>query len=164
MNLFTVRGSKAGAALAILALAVAACGGTSAIDVDGAWARTSPMMTSAGAVYMEITATDTDSIIAASVDSSIAGTVELHEVVAADGGDDMGDMDEGDMGGEMTMQQVNAIDLPADETVTLEPGGYHIMLLDLVDPLETGQTFEVTLQFSTADDLTVEVEVMENAP
>jgi copper(I)-binding protein len=92
------------------------------------------------------------------------------------GDDEMGDdeMDEGmsDDGdesgmegmGAMTMQEVEAIELGAGDTVNLEPGGYHIMLLDLVEPLEVGDTFDVTLDFETADDLVVTVEVRDSAP
>ncbi|MEZ5181952.1 MAG: copper chaperone PCu(A)C [Acidimicrobiales bacterium] len=70
--------------------------------------------------------------------------------------DDMGD----DMGGgAMTMQPVDSIELPAGEEVSLEPGGYHIMLLDLVAPLEVGDTFEITLTFENAGEVTVTAEV-----
>ena len=61
------------------------------------------------------------------------------------GGDDMG------MGG-MTMREVARIPLPAGEAVTLEPGGYHVMLLELAAPLTAGQTFPVTLTFEEARD------------
>ena len=76
--------------------------------------------------------------------------------------DDMGDDMSGDMGdGAMTMQEVESIPLPAGETVKLEPGGYHIMLLDLAEPLEEGMEFELTLTFEQAGELTVTVTVGE---
>lgn len=151
------------------------------ITISGQWARTSPSMTSAGAVYLQITnGTDSDdALFAASVDRTIAGSAEVHENVSSDDSegdmhddgamDDDGDMDgDGDMhegsGGMMTMQEVDEIPVPAGETVTLEPGGYHIMLMDLVEPLETGDTFEVTLTFSYGGDVVVEVEVRDSAP
>ena len=172
------------AAAAVLALLLAACGGGEAVTADGAWARTSPMMASAGAVYMDLTSDEADRLVGASVDSSIAAATEVHETVevgAHMGDDEMGDdemgdgeMDEGmsDDGdgsgmegmGAMTMQEVEAIELSAGDTVNLEPGGYHIMLLDLVEPLEVGDTFDVTLDFETADDLVVTVEVRDSAP
>ncbi len=76
------------------------------------------------------------------------------------GGDDMGD---GDMGA-MTMRPVDRIDLPAGESVSLEPGGYHVMLLDLAKPLEAGETIEVTLTFEQAGEQTVQVPVRDDAP
>ncbi|MFZ8900881.1 MAG: copper chaperone PCu(A)C [Ilumatobacteraceae bacterium] len=46
----------------------------------------------------------------------------------------------------------------------LKPGGYHVMIFDLVAPLEIGQTFDVTLTFEKAGDVIVPVEVREDAP
>ncbi len=169
-------------ALAALALVAAACGGDAAIDVDDAWARNSPMMATAGAVYMDLTADADDALVGASVDESIAAVVEIHETTemgdmegdADDMGDsdDMaGDADDGEMGddmegedhgGMMSMSPVDRIELPADETVFLEPGGYHVMLLDLAAPLEVGDTFELTLEFESGESQTVEVEVRES--
>ena len=149
------------------------------IQISDVWARKSPMATTAGAAYMKITSPVDDALVGASVPSDIAGTVEIHETVMADEGDmgddmstettmaddmstettmadDMGD----DMGGgAMTMQPVDSIELPAGEEVSLEPGGYHIMLLDLVAPLEVGDTFEITLTFENAGEVTVTAEV-----
>lgn len=55
------------------------------------------------------------------------------------------------------MKQVSSIELPAGETVNLEPGGFHVMLLDLKEPIEQGETFEVTLSFAKGDDVVAEV-------
>ena len=150
-------------------------GMTSGVEVTGAWARNSPMMATMGAAYMTIMSTNGDRLLAASVDSAIAAAAEVHEVVPADGSDTsmpmgggMGSdttMAMGDMGsGEMVMREVEAIDVPAGEMVMLMPGGYHVMLIDLVAPLELGQTFDVVLTFETAGDVTVPVEVRDEAP
>ncbi|MEQ9163678.1 MAG: copper chaperone PCu(A)C, partial [Ilumatobacter fluminis] len=145
-----------------------------------------------GAAYFDITADDDDVLVAASVSSDVAGSAEIHEIVEAemdmddmDDGEmsdmddmddremsDMDDMEDGDhemdMGdGDMAMvmqEMADGLPLPADETVSLEPGGYHVMLLDLVEPLETGDEFELTLDFENADDVTVTVTVAETAP
>jgi copper(I)-binding protein len=153
-----------------------------AITVQDAWARPSAMMQSAGAIYMEITGgTETDELVAASVPASIAARTELHETSSAGqpgdmgdmdaddmgdmGADDMGDMgdmdadDMGDMGGMMQMKQVSQITIPAGQTVTLEPGGLHIMVLDLTEQLTDGQTFDVTLEFASGTTLVVPVTV-----
>ena len=114
-------------------------------------------MADAGAVYLDITSTEADRLVAASVDSSIAGVVEIHETVVAEMGDDGGEGQEGM--GAMRMQQVGAIELPAGETVSLRPGGLHIMLMGLAAPLEVGQTFDVVLTFEEAGEVVVSVEV-----
>jgi copper(I)-binding protein len=173
---------------AIGGLALAACGGDDEAggpSVSGAWARTSPMATDIGAAYFVIESATDDALVGASVSADVAATVEMHETVMSEGdmGDDMtgdsmagdsmtegtmaeGDSEEGgmDMGGTMTMQQVTEIALPAGETVTLQPGGLHLMLIGLAEPLELGDTFDLTLDFAEAEDVTVSVEVRDEAP
>jgi periplasmic copper chaperone A len=50
----------------------------------------------------------------------------------------------------MRMRPLAAIDIPAGQTVTLSPGGMHIMLLGLTQPLREGQSFPLTLSFDHA--------------
>ncbi len=176
---------------AVLAAALlAACGSDDGFEITGAWARTSPMSSTAGAVYMDITADVEDRLIAASVPADVADSVEIHETVmrgetedgamddgemAMDDGDaavDDGEMaeggledSEGAMTGAMTMRELeDGLVLPAGETVSLEPGGYHVMLLDLPDPLETEETFDLTLEFESGESQVVSIEVRDEAP
>jgi copper(I)-binding protein len=156
------------------------------ITVEGAWARTSPMMASAGAAYMTLTSGVDDRLTGVAVDAGIAATVELHETVMAGdmgettmAGDTAGGMTDDTTGGmtgdttgsmpvstepTMMMQPVDGIDLHAGTAVELKPGGYHIMLLDLVAPLEMGQTFTITLTFEQAGSVEVPVTVGDAAP
>jgi hypothetical protein len=161
------------AVLAAGALTLAACGdddGGSGVGlkVANAWARQSPAATTLGAAYMDLTSEKDDALVGASVDASIAGKVEIHEMVMADSSSTtMGGMTETTMGpmtGEMVMREVDKIDLPAGQTVSLEPGGYHVMLIDLVAPLTVGQKFDVTLRLESGATVTTEVEVREDAP
>jgi copper(I)-binding protein len=155
--------------LVALGLIAAGCGGDSGVSVDKPWARSSPMMANAGAIYMELSSSDGDRLMGASVGASIAGTVEIHEttMVEHEMDDDAMDDDheeDGHMPGAMMMQEVGEIDLPAGTMVALAPGGYHIMLLDIASPLEVGQMIELTLTFQNAGEKMVEVEVREEAP
>ena len=173
------------ACTSLAALALAACGSDDGgVSIEDAWARTSAEGQTTGAVYFHVTADDDDRLVAVSVPASVAATAEIHEVVMAEmsddgetdmdmGDDDMSDDDmsmddEADTGGmdpQMRMQElVDGLPLPAGEMVTLEPGGYHVMLLDLADPLEVGDEIELTLDFESADDVTLTVEVAESAP
>ncbi|MGB1503532.1 MAG: copper chaperone PCu(A)C, partial [Ilumatobacteraceae bacterium] len=70
------------------------------------------------------------------------------------GDDEMHDHDMGDDGA-MSMQEMDALELPAGTLVQLVPGGYHIMLIDLAKPLVVGETFDFTLDFDQAPDLTL---------
>ncbi len=138
--------------LAVLALLTGACGGGGELSVDDAWARTSAGMQEAGAVYMTITGGDeADRLIGVSVSSDVAQVAELHETAMTEGGEGM-----------MSMQQVTAIDIPADGEATLEPGGFHVMLMKLAQPLATGSTVDLTLTFENAGTVTVSAEVRED--
>jgi copper(I)-binding protein len=54
-------------------------------------------------------------------------------------------------GGMMKMRAIPQIALPAGKPVTLGPGGYHVMLMDLAQPLKEGETVPVTLTFADKD-------------
>jgi copper(I)-binding protein len=80
-----------------------------------------------------------DTLMAA--DTTVAGEVELHE----------SSMD----GNMMQMRPVSGVDVPAGEAVTLEPGGLHVMLIDLRQSLEVHDMVDVTLTFEKAGPVTV---------
>jgi copper(I)-binding protein len=148
----------------LVVLALTACGGGAerGIVVEDAWARPSPMEAGNGAAYMVIrnTGTQDDALLAA--DTDVARAVEIHETFTMEtDGTDEGGQNMGDMAGEMMgMRPVESIPVPAGGRATLEPGGYHIMLIE-VEPLEPGQTIPVTLTFEKAGTVEVEAEVRE---
>jgi periplasmic copper chaperone A len=157
------------AALSIVSVSgLAACGGdTESVDttvaadssmpakpeiiVTGQWARQSPMATDMGAAYLTINTNIDDELVGAMVDTSIAAMTQVHETV----------MGEGDS---MKMQEVDKIEIVAGTPTELKPGGYHVMLMNLVKPLELGTEVSVTLKFAKAGDLVVTVPVLEEAP
>ena len=143
-------------------LVIAACGGGSAaVEIEGAWVRATAENAKTGAAYMQITADEADRLVAVNVDESVAGRVEIHEVVEVEPEEGAED----DAEPMMSMQQLeDGLDLPAGETVTLRPGGYHIMLMMIGGPFEEGNTVEMELVFETADPITLDVEVMTEAP
>jgi hypothetical protein len=135
------------------------------LEVSDVWARTSAEGQETGAAYLVVTGgAEDDTLVGASVSADVAGTVELHETVPVDdaeGSDDSMGSSTGGMAEGMTMQPVPDIDVPAGEQVALEPGGLHVMLLELAAPLEVGDTFELTLTLEQAGEVTVPVEVRE---
>ena len=135
-------------------------GGSGALTVENAWARTSAATQGMGAVYLTITSPGDDALVAATVDASVAASAEIHETMMHSTESTMA----GDMGGSMMMHKVDEIALPAGEAVALKPGGYHVMLIDLVAPLTTGSMITVTLTLKSGATTTVEAEVREDAP
>lgn len=149
------------------------------IEVTGAWARTSPAVADAGALYMEIAnGGDADgALVGVTVDAAVAGRAEIHETVAVEGDtttgmpgqmpgstEGQGGTDGSMGGGMMEMRPVDRVEIPAGETVSFEPGGYHVMLLGLAQPLETGTTVEVTLAFEDSGEQVVTADVRDMAP
>lgn len=121
------------------------------LHVMYAWTRESPMMDLAGAAYMVIhNSTDADDALVA-VSSPAAEVVELH----------LSSMDDEGM---MAMNQVTEIPIPAHADAVLEPGSYHVMLIDLVEPLTEGVEVELELEFMTAEPQTIVAPVMASAP
>ncbi len=133
----------------------AAPGTTAPVDVGvvatGAWARTSPASAEAGAAYMTLTnTTDSDvELVGASVPASVAAVTEVHETSMAEGG-------------MMSMQPVTSLTVPADGSVELAPGGYHIMMLQLAGPLVAGDDVPITLSFADGDEVQVIAEVRDS--
>ena len=154
----------AGGALALLTACGAGAGTAdgATISVDGAWARTTAPGQTVGAVYFEIEADDDDTLMSVSVPDSIAAGAEIHESVS----EEASATSSATSGIEqMTMRRLDAgLELPGGETVSIQPGDHHVMLVDLTGPLLEGQSFDMTLEFERADPLTVAVAVAETKP
>jgi copper(I)-binding protein len=164
-----------GTLLALGLTAITACGGsdstsdttvattapTPVITVSGQWARTSPDATDMGAAYLTVNSDTDDTLVSAMVDSSVAAMAQIHEMVPVENGmSTESTMDSS----AMTMQEVDHIDVKAGTALELKPGGYHVMLMKLVKPLLTGETFKITLTFTKAGAVVIDVPVLEDAP
>ena len=114
-----------------------------AVKVDGAWARaTVPGQKGTGA-FMTLTAEQSLRLVA--VSSPVAGVSEIHEMKM-----------EGDV---MRMRAMPALELPAGKAVALRPGSYHLMLMDLKQPLVKDTQVPVTLRFVDAQGKTSEMQL-----
>lgn len=113
------------------------------VDVKGAWVRGTVQGQKASGAYLEITSKDSATLVGAA--SPVAGTVEIHEMRM-----------EGDV---MRMRAVPRIALPAGKKVELKPGGYHVMLVDLKQPLAKGDKVPLTLRVEGADKKVTSIEV-----
>ena len=62
-------------------------------------------------------------------------------------------------GSMMMMRRLDAVDIGAHDTVTMRPGGMHVMLLGLKKPLVANENFPLTLNFAKAGSTTVAVQI-----
>ena len=131
---------------ALAALLLASChseGSPPKIEVEDAWARaTLPGQASSAAYLTVANAGGGDRLLAVSSPSAAAS---LHST----------SMDNG----VMRMRPVERLDVPAKSTVVLEPGGTHVMLMALEQPLAEGSTIELDLQFEKSGERRVEAQV-----
>ncbi|MDY0248799.1 MAG: copper chaperone PCu(A)C [Pseudomonas sp.] len=116
-----------------------------ALVVESAWSRELPPTAPVGAAFLTVRnhSDQTDRLLRA--ESAIAEITELHA-----------HLHEGDV---MRMVKVDAIDIPAHSDLTLEPGGYHIMLINLHKPLVAGQQLPLSLYFEQAGQVDVTVQI-----
>lgn len=109
--------------------------GVAAVDVKDAWMRAAVPGQSGTGAFMKLSAPSGLRLVGASTPA--AGGAEVHEMK----------MD----GDTMRMREVQGgLALPARQTVELKPGGYHLMLTDLKQPIVRGATVPVTLNFEDA--------------
>ncbi len=115
------------------------------LKIDHPWARATPGAAKNGAAYLTVSNTgkQADRLVAASVD--VADHAELHTHLNDNG--------------VMKMRQIPDIPVEAGATVKLQPGGLHIMLMDLKQPLKEGDKIPLTLRFEKAGEVKVDVHV-----
>jgi copper(I)-binding protein len=117
------------------------------IQIRHPWSRATPPGAKVAAGYLEIrnNGSQPDRLISAS--TPVAKRVEMHITEHA-----------GDVA---KMRQLRAFEIPARERLALSPGGAHLMLVDIVQPLRKGERFALTLRFERAGEIEVQFEVQE---
>jgi copper(I)-binding protein len=115
-------------------LAFAAQSTTSSVKVENAWARATAPGQKTGSVYVDLTSASNAALVAAG--SPLAERAELHSMSTE--------------GGVMRMRALPRVELPAGQTVKLAPGGIHVMLVDLKQPLKPGDKVPLTLSVQSS--------------
>lgn len=130
---------------ATLLLALTGCTTQGSVEVSDAWVKSSDMSMVGGmtAVYGTITNNTSNDVILVGGQTDVTSLVEIHEMAMS--------------GGEMVMQKIEGgLRIPAGQSVTLEPGGNHMMLMDLSKAVVAGDTISVTFDLEGADDITID--------
>ena len=113
------------------------------VTVKDAWVRGTVASQKATGAFMQLTTTEAVRLVEAR--SGAAKIVEIHEMRM-----------EGDR---MMMQAVPGLDLVPGKTLELKPGGYHVMLIDVVKPLNAGDKVPLTLVLEGKDKKRIQVDV-----
>jgi copper(I)-binding protein len=125
-------------AAVLIVMPIAGFADETAIRVDHAWSRVA-MAGREGVVYLTITDAAEHDILTG-VTTPVAAKAELHQSI--------------DDHGVMKMRSVEALPIEPGKPVTLTPGGFHIMLMGLKQPLKQGDSFPITLSFAKAGQVT----------
>ena len=115
-------------------LALAACAAQAQVEISDAWVRATVQGQKATGAFMNLTAKKATRLVG--IKTEAAAVAEVHEMK----------MDKE----VMRMQRINALELPAGKTVSLKPGGYHVMLMNLTEPLPVDSHVQLTLLFEDA--------------
>lgn len=138
--------------LAALAAVLATAPATAAdyklgdLTISHPWSRQTAKTAMTGAGYLEVAnaGAQADRLVAVACDC--AELVQVHEMKMT--------------GGVMNMQEVaGGLEIPPGETVTLGPGGYHVMFMRLKQPFRVGETVRATLTFERAGAVEVEFDI-----
>jgi periplasmic copper chaperone A len=116
------------------------------IVISQAWSSTTPKGAETGGGYLTIEnkGSAPDRLIGGSTD--VAGSVQIHGMPTE--------------GGVMRMRPVeNGVTIEPGKMVKLAPGGYHLMMMDLKQPLQRGDKVPVTLEFEKAGRVTISLDV-----
>ena len=136
MNSIAYRGFGLAGTLSLclmLAVNAAQAGVADKVTVNDPYVRAVPPVVKTSAAFMQIQSSDAVERFLVSASTPAAAAVELH----------MHTMDDG----VMRMRRIAHIHMPPNETVSLQPGGLHIMLFDLTAPLNPGDQVPITLTF-----------------
>lgn len=121
--------------------------GSQDVVVEGAWSRATVGTSRPGAAYMTILNTGDTPVTLTGLATPLAMMPELHKTQT-------------NAEGVSSMAPAGDITIAAGDSVALEPGGLHAMLMRLKDPLTEGQTFPLTLLFDDESEVTVDVPIL----
>ena len=126
----------------LLALSTAGAGAQTL--VKDPWVRATVAQQKASGLFAQITSASGGKLVGAS--SPVAGAAEIHEMK---------------MDGEVMRMRAlpDGLELPPGKTVELSPGGYHVMLLDLKQTLNAGDTVALTLTVEDKDGKREQIDV-----
>jgi len=128
--------------LLVLAVAPSRAGDIAILD---AWIPEAPPTAKILAGYLTIKNHSKAAVMLESAASDDFGAIEIHASEMHDG--------------MMHMRKEHHLTIDADSSLKLEPGGYHLMLMDQRKPLKAGDQIDIELRFSNGESIRIKAEV-----
>ena len=129
--------------IAVLLGALLAANAWAQTSVQDAWVRGTVAQQRGTGAFMKIVSAQGGRLVG--VQTPVANSAEVHEITM-----------QGDV---MAMRAIESLELPAGKAVELRPGGHHLMLLGLKQPLKAGETVALTLTVEGKDGRRETIEV-----
>lgn len=126
---------------------VSAFAGSEDVVVENPWARASIGTSRPGAAYMTVQNNGDEAVTITGLSTPQAMMPEIHTTSTNDEG-------------VSTMSPAGEITIAPGESVALEPGGLHAMLMQLQEPMTEGETFPLTLIFANGGEVMVDVPIL----
>ncbi len=131
----------------LMGVYASSCGGEGTLTVKDPWARPTLVGQNAAIYFVIDNATRQDDTLL-SIRGEIADSMEAH-------------LSTMDANGVVSMKPQESVFVPAGEQVKFEPGGLHVMVVDIAKDLQVGDTFQVVLTFRNAGEVPLDVPVVE---
>ena len=120
------------------------------INIESPWVLSQPAVSANGAIYLVLVNSGMEPDVLFGGETEAAEKVELHEYDHVHGA--------------MKMKRLESIVIPAHDSVIFEPGGRHIMLVNLRVHLNEGLEFPLVLEFDKAGKIAISIKVVSSPP
>ena len=134
-------------ALTLLIGASPVLAGGEDVVIEDAWSRASIGTRRPGVAYMTLRNTGAEPVVLSGLRTDLAMMPMIHATTT-------------DAQGVTRMSHMEAVEIPAGETVALEPGGLHVMLMDLQRPMVEGESYTLSVIFADGTETTVDVPIL----
>jgi len=134
-------------ALALLAAAPPVLADGDAVVIEGTWSRASIGTSRPGVAYMTLQNTGDAPVTVTGLRTELAMMPMIHASTT-------------DAQGVTRMTHMEQVEIAEGDTVALEPGGLHVMLMDLQRPMVEGESFTLSLILADGEEIAVEVPIL----
>jgi len=134
-------------ALALLIAAPPVLAGSEDVVIEGAWSRASIGTSRPGVAYMTLRNIAAEPVVVTGLRTDLAAMPMIHATTT-------------DAQGVTRMSHVEAVEIAPGEAVALEPGGLHVMLMDLRRPMVEGDSYTLSVILVDGTEASVEVPIL----
>ena len=117
------------------------------VFIEDAWSRASIGTSRPGVAYMTLRNTGAEPVVVTGLRTDLAMMPMIHATTT-------------DAQGVTRMSHMEEVEIAAGETVALEPGGMHVMLMDLQRPMVEGESYTLSLDFADGTEASVDVPIL----